>query len=126
MQFPVISLSFIAFLSLPVYAATDPTAEIAQINYYWDQYCKDFYTNVTITQQDDNWCFDYYIAGAGSMDIANAYGLDSLSCWWHTDIGCADVPGFISTFSYNSQSSNCVSTGETRVEPVAFVCSNYF
>lgn len=130
MRFSVLSSSIFIAIGLARPQITNPSAAFGQVNYYSDQDCSDWLNSVTVTWGMDNVCFDYYIENAGSMNVAN-YFLppdNSLSCWFYTDLNCvgAGVEATYGAANGPSGNKNCVSTAETRVEPVSVWCSDFF
>ena len=62
--------------------------EIMQVNYYSDQWTTDYMGQLTITGGAQGSCLEYYIAGAGSMNIANCYYENQCECVLSTGSWC--------------------------------------
>ena len=62
--------------------------EIMQVNYYSDQWTTDYLGQLTITGGAQGSCLEYYIAGAGSMNIANCYYENQCECVLSTGGWC--------------------------------------
>ena len=61
-------------------------SELVQVNYYWDGACSNYAAQV---DYDSSWtCYNYYVAGSWSSNIANCYNGDNCQCWWFATSDC--------------------------------------
>ena len=99
-----------------------------QINYYYDQYCTEYMTQLNVGDGTLG-CFNYNIPGAGSFNIANCYTDGFCMAQFFTDYSCYGNFETVEANGYTQQAyqGNCASTGYLINEPVSIsVGSNLY
>lgn len=111
------SLTLALSVAAPLLQVTE--AYYADIQYYYDQSCTSY-----IGQWDmygpTNTCLGYYVAGAGSFNIARCTpnaGDRVCQCEFFTNGDCTGNTGLVTL-----PGTNCANTGQMIYEPRSVIC----